>query len=320
MSIDLISRALRADLKPAPKIVLIAICDQISDQPGKDVFWGSQQWLGGKINMSERQVRQHLKYLEDEGWITRSKRTKSSGAYDTDHIGLVDGCFDQRRKPADGDTSGGKASDPAAENGPDQRRKPAAKNLTENLNENSVPGIEDFWAAWTGLGLQGEGDSIIQCSDAWSLLDDESKRMACLAAPLFQKDFRKRAAPDISMLGSRRFLGERRFDRFRSVLKPKEPIKPKPMDLSDDNWAEVQGRFIARFGQAVFNAWISGVEFRAHLGDIVTLSVDSKMKLDWITTNYLDWITETYERMLSKRIKVALIGPVENVSRETKVA
>ncbi len=174
MSIALIDWALRQDINPAPKVVLIALCDQISDQPGKEFFWGTQGWIAEKIHMGERQVREHLKTLEKEGWIRRVKRTTDSGQYTTDAIYVES----QRRKPADG----GKPSSPAAENSQNQRRKTATKNLIENLNENLKPCVleekpkrndypdsfEAFWKRY--LAVWGSGGPKALAYQRWQKL------------------------------------------------------------------------------------------------------------------------------------------------------
>lgn len=136
MSAELMAWALRQDIGPAPKIVLIAICDQVSDQPGKEYFWGSQEWLATKIHSNPRSVRGHLATLEKDGWIHRIKR-KENGEYTTDAIYVCQ----QRQEVADGK----KTSSPAASSSPHQRQELARKNLTENLTENLKPATDDLF-------------------------------------------------------------------------------------------------------------------------------------------------------------------------------
>lgn len=149
MSITLIDWALSEPIPPAPKLLLVAICDKISDEPGHEYFWGSQKYLAQKLNIGDRQVRNHMKTLEKLGYIRREKRTTSSGTYQTDAIYV--------------DTSGRKL--PLEENGQNQRKKTSTNTLEDPLANNkpakkvSVPdnfpdeeALERAKAYWKGRG------------------------------------------------------------------------------------------------------------------------------------------------------------------------
>ena len=213
MSAELMGWALKQDIPPVPRLVFIAICDQISDQPGKEKFWGSQAWLAEKLHMSERAIRGHLKTLEDQGWIKREKRDKEAGEYKTDLISICT----QRQEPA----AGKKTSNPAARNGRVQRQEPAAKNLTENLKENlssssadaPTPRFEEFWVkSWKKERLQNKNESKSDAEKAWRKLNAKEKHQAFEFAPAFQRLAQQENGKDCPMLHCVRYLRQKRWE------------------------------------------------------------------------------------------------------------
>ena len=132
--------ALEQPIAPVPKLVLVAICDVISDQPGHEAMYGGQNWLAEKLDMGERSIRRHLDTLERDGWIRREKRKMQGGEYQTDLVFVNH----QRPEVADGQ----KCHSPAATNGHDQRPEVAAKTINKPLDrplERRAPnlGFED---------------------------------------------------------------------------------------------------------------------------------------------------------------------------------
>lgn len=71
MSVELSSAALWIDMIPARKLVLVALCDRAEFATGK--CWPGREEIAQKSSLSLKSVTDHLKALEDEGWL-RSRR------------------------------------------------------------------------------------------------------------------------------------------------------------------------------------------------------------------------------------------------------
>jgi DNA-binding transcriptional MocR family regulator len=146
----------------------VAICDKISDEPGHEYFWGSQQYLAQKLNIGDRQVRNHMKTLEKLGYIRREKRTTSSGTYTTDAIyvdtsgrklPLEEKCQNQRKK-----TSDNTLEDPLATLEGSAKRK---SSLPENFpDEEALERAQAFWTKQSRNDLNPEHQAAIFRSNA----------------------------------------------------------------------------------------------------------------------------------------------------------
>lgn len=230
MSGKLMAWALEQDIGPAPKIVLVAICDLINDQPGHEYFWGSQEWLAEKIHSNERSVRGHLKTLEDNGWIRREKR-KIQGRATTDAIYV---CV-QRQEVADGK----KPSSPAASFGSDQRQEVADNTLKDSLKENLTPSFDDLEEEWKKLGLTPKTESFAKAVKVWHMLTDEEKQQAIAGCKPFQQQYRRENRNDIKMLGLFRYLDEKRFKDFCEQSKlPEGTMFVRRGEEGWDEWVE----------------------------------------------------------------------------------
>lgn len=133
MSIQAISWALSCDLPNAgQKLTLIAVCN-FADEDGK--AWPSQERLAKDTSQSERSVRAHLSALEKAGYISRKKRKKADGSYNSDMI------FIQRQiSPAANLADGKKRSSPAA----NIAAKPSI-DITNVISEPSIVRFDKFW-------------------------------------------------------------------------------------------------------------------------------------------------------------------------------
>lgn len=231
MSAELMVWALKQDIGPAPKVVLVGICDHISDQPGYEVFKGTQKWLADKINMGARQVWEHLKTLEKMGIIEKVGRTKNpDGTYGSLKIKVNKDWCSQSREPA----SGGKASLPVAENGNHQSRKTANNTLSNTLNytraeTSSAPAypepFELFWKRWKASGQSVKGDNKKKAFSHWQRLDHKSRDLAYVHAPRFQSTFKEEHSKGTTLKYAERYLRDRDFDAFAE-----EPERAKPCD------------------------------------------------------------------------------------------
>lgn len=68
------------------KLVLIALADTANDD---GELWPSQRYLGHKVGLRERQVREHLSRLEERGFIERMERRRQDGTRSTDLFRLT---------------------------------------------------------------------------------------------------------------------------------------------------------------------------------------------------------------------------------------
>ena len=75
MSIHLMSKAWRLDIPQGQKFLLVALCDHANDD---GVCWPGQDSLCEKCSMSESTVGRHIKWLEDNGYLTSERRQKGS--------------------------------------------------------------------------------------------------------------------------------------------------------------------------------------------------------------------------------------------------
>jgi hypothetical protein len=78
MSVYAISYVFALDIKStAQKLVMLALANRISDDTGR--CFPGQKLIAKECTMSERQVRKHLKDLDEGGLIARTERTNSLG-------------------------------------------------------------------------------------------------------------------------------------------------------------------------------------------------------------------------------------------------
>lgn len=78
MSIKLMSKAWDLAIPQGQKFVLIALCDHANDD---GVCYPSQNKLAEKCSMSDRAVINHIKWLEQQGFISKERRQSSQRRY-----------------------------------------------------------------------------------------------------------------------------------------------------------------------------------------------------------------------------------------------
>ena len=78
MSIKFMAAAWRIYLKPSEKLVLLALCDNSSDE---GFCWPSVKTICKKTGLSERSVRDQFKLLEDKNLISRDSRIGQSNHF-----------------------------------------------------------------------------------------------------------------------------------------------------------------------------------------------------------------------------------------------
>lgn len=78
MSIELINKAFKTDLQPAPKLLLIALCDYANDD---GACYPSLKTIQSKVNIGKTNVTYILKVFELLNVIERSKRIRANGSY-----------------------------------------------------------------------------------------------------------------------------------------------------------------------------------------------------------------------------------------------
>ncbi|MDK4545161.1 helix-turn-helix domain-containing protein [Kingella kingae] len=78
MSIKLMSKAWDLAIPQGQKFVLIALCDHANDD---GVCYPSQNKLAEKCSMSDRAVLNHIKWLEQQGFISKERRQSSQRRY-----------------------------------------------------------------------------------------------------------------------------------------------------------------------------------------------------------------------------------------------
>jgi len=126
------------------KLLAVMIAEHTSNKTGR--CYPGQALLADECTMSERQVREHAKALEDIGIIRRYERRKKDGSqqwnsHEYELVGFLEWLAraqEDARKPSGGnppeaqEPTGGNAYDPVAETRSTHRRKPAAKPSEEN--------------------------------------------------------------------------------------------------------------------------------------------------------------------------------------------
>ena len=78
MSIALMTLAWKMDISTAPKMVLLALCDNANDQ---GECYPSVAMLAEKCSMAERSVQKHISDMEAAGILARGYRTGRSTVY-----------------------------------------------------------------------------------------------------------------------------------------------------------------------------------------------------------------------------------------------
>lgn len=78
MSIKLMSKAWDLAIPQGQKFVLIALCDHANDD---GVCYPSQNKLAEKCSMSDRAIINHIKWLEQQGFISKERRQSSQRRY-----------------------------------------------------------------------------------------------------------------------------------------------------------------------------------------------------------------------------------------------
>ena len=78
MSIKLMSKAWDLAIPQGQKFVLIALCDHANDD---GVCYPSQNKLAEKCSMSDRAIINHIKWLEQQGFIRKERRQSSQRRY-----------------------------------------------------------------------------------------------------------------------------------------------------------------------------------------------------------------------------------------------
>ncbi len=86
MSIQALSAAMKVDLPTTRKFVLLALANYV-DQDWR--CWPSQRTLAKDTGLGERSVREHLRVLEADGYITRDHRQRETGFRNSDLITIV---------------------------------------------------------------------------------------------------------------------------------------------------------------------------------------------------------------------------------------
>lgn len=86
MSIQALTAAMKVDLPTTRKFVLLALANYV-DQDWR--CWPSQRTLAKDTGLGERSVREHLRVLEADGYITRDHRQRETGFRNSDLITIV---------------------------------------------------------------------------------------------------------------------------------------------------------------------------------------------------------------------------------------
>jgi len=80
MSNDALTWAWKARIPDGPKFVLVALADHASDHAGEDwTCFPSVDRLIERTSKSRSTVERHLKWLDDNGWISRRRRRRADG-------------------------------------------------------------------------------------------------------------------------------------------------------------------------------------------------------------------------------------------------
>lgn len=206
MSNDALSWAWRAPVKSGAKFVLVALADHGTDHSGEDwTCWPSVERLMARTGFKRTAVETHLKALERDGWLSRSRRKRQDGklgvyVYVLHRERITEGPktdLGSVENPVDGlGITPSEAAEPCAESthGPCAeseeamrgiRGKPCAESaheepLIEPLIEPSLgasarePGDNSFEAGLAAFPLSGQArTSVAEARAAWAWAVDQ---------------------------------------------------------------------------------------------------------------------------------------------------
>lgn len=150
MSFKALSWAWEANTgSPGRKLVLVGLAQFAND---KNECWPSQVTIAERTEQSERTVREHLAWLEENGFLSRQARTAAGKQFDSDiirlHLDQLEPRAKEERRPAANfaggepvQPSGEKPQEPAA-NFAKTQRQISPPNLHTNLqNESPTPPV-----------------------------------------------------------------------------------------------------------------------------------------------------------------------------------
>lgn len=154
MSIKLMSEVFALSLRPAEKLVLLALADHANDQGDA---WPSVETLAKKSSTSSRTVLRILKELESSGWLTRQKRSRKNGSRTSSLYRLALGDKLSPRAPDDSfwndtaDVTNQAANRPLSTSAvttrtikPNLKRKPSLEEIAHGLTRDLSEVAEDM--------------------------------------------------------------------------------------------------------------------------------------------------------------------------------
>lgn len=223
MSVSAINYVFALPIKSSPqKLVLLAIANRISDDTGR--CFPGQALLADECTMSERQVREHLASLQDEGRINRFYRHNGNEGRTSDEYEIVGFLDWNKRGKADARKAAGGGNPPVAEKGERNRRKKvsvtggnppgnpkrnpkieeeisAKENLAPVCDEISKPSkrgkpadhgqtFSTFWALYRNAckTVGGSSGSMSEAAKAFAKRNDRAQKIAIEMIEAFAAD------------------------------------------------------------------------------------------------------------------------------------
>ena len=167
MSIEAVSWALKQDLAPSEKLVLVSLADH--HNRGTGLCIPSQSSIGEQTCMSVRTVQRHLKSLEAKGLITRAARFRPEGRGRTSDSYIlqgdnltpssVQGDKTRRTKATNQDDQHDTVVVPVTGREPEENHKPRKTSMTEDWQPDST-NLERIKAKHPLLDVQTELDNF----------------------------------------------------------------------------------------------------------------------------------------------------------------
>lgn len=313
MSGKLVGWALDQEIEPpARKLVLVAICDVVSDEPGYETFLGSQEWLAKRVGIKPRQLRNHLRPLATDGYIVEFERRNSAGHQLTNGIRVL-AVVDYRR--AEQYDVG--RFDPSTTSSEIQRqsvatcdRQPVADKTIERKKDSLGPSV---------MG-RTETPQVIPNgfpdTDQFAKAAEYLETMGRADLDLDDLAFRFKAWAEADAMTSTNWPGAWRTWIKSEVEKTKPPTKPDPIEFSDDPvLGKLQRRIFDLLGEATFRAWFREMTVIKAERSCVVIGFPTIFLRDWIETHQRNNVVFAVEQLYpDAKVEIAVM---KNVSRET---